>query len=354
MSKNILQLYGMRPVQPYSVRKLLAEPEIGTDPVLVYGVELEIEGLHPERNSHVVLGMTYHEDGSLRNNGGEFVTHPCKMRELNHVLTTFFMKNKFTDENYSERCSVHVHANVQDFTYDNIMSLCLLYQVFERVLFSYIGSGRDKNIFCVPWYDTMMVSSLDQDAIENFCAAARSWQKYTALNLLPMQKQGTVEFRHMAGTHDVKRILEWCNIIGCLTSYARKTPLSVLQQEIISLNTSSRYAVFIAEVFGQYSEVLKANTQFDAAMEEGVIQCKCSLMNILTKKKPQQKDKEIDVRHPFAARDMANMMQAQAAWADFAQRRQPPMPRPMPRPGAIRPIVNPVVFIDELPAERNV
>ena len=248
MSKTIIETYGMAPVAVYQVRKLLTEPEIGTDPSLVYGVELEIERLSELRASHAVSGMQYHDDGSLRNNGGEFVTNPCKMRELSYVLNTFFMKNKFTEENYSERCSTHVHVNVQDFTYDNIMSLCLLYQLYERVLFAYIGNERSANIFCVPWYDTIMVSMLDEETLNGFLSQARGWQKYTALNLLPMQIQGTVEFRHMAGTHDVARILEWCNIIGCLTSYARKTPLETLKQEIISLNTSSRYAGFFAEV----------------------------------------------------------------------------------------------------------
>jgi hypothetical protein len=289
MSKTILDLYRLNPVQPYALRKLLPLPETGTDPLLVYGVELEIENLSEERRSYMVPGTTYHEDGSLRNNGGEYVTHPCKMRELEYVLTNFFARGQFNENNYSERCSTHVHVNVQDFTYDMIMSLVLLYQLFERVLFSYVGHGRDKNIFCVPWYDTMLVNILDKQDLNQFLSAAGGWQKYTSLNLLPMSTQGTVEFRHMHGTHDMGRILQWCNIIGCMTSYARKTSHEQLKQEIKTLNSSSRYAAFLQEVFREYSDVLRTSCGFEQAMEEGVIHCKRALVQVFEGKKETPK-----------------------------------------------------------------
>lgn len=346
MSKTIIETYGMAPVAAYQVRKLLTEPEIGTDPALVYGVELEIERLSGLRASHAVNGMQYYDDGSLRNNGGEFVTNPCKMRELSYVLNTFFMKNKFTEENYSERCSTHVHINVQDFTYDNIMSLCLLYQLYERVLFAYIGNERSANIFCVPWYDTIMVSMLDEETLNGFLGQARGWQKYTALNLLPMQTQGTVEFRHMAGTHDVARILEWCNIIGCLTSYARKTPLETLKQEIISLNTSSRYAGFFAEVFGQYAEVLKSSTNFELAMEDGVIQCKRGLSHLLSQKKSEKKERKSAHLTSFEAREIAWFAQ-QFADQDSDIERSPRGPRIVPGLGD-RPITEDIPIVNAI------
>ena len=221
---------GIVPPTAYVVKSILHHPEEGSDPSLIYGVELEIEGVthvdHPK--NACTAGFVYHEDGSLRNNGAEYVTQPMRRRELAYCLNQFFMKNKFTDANYSERCSVHVHTNVGDLTWEQLRTLILVYLVFEHVLFRFIGHDRDKNIFCVPLYDTMMLNRLLTDSSATQTKAAK-WEKYTALNLLPIYKDsvggrglGTVEWRHMSGTHDVKFILLWCDIIGKIFMYARK------------------------------------------------------------------------------------------------------------------------------------
>ncbi len=121
------------------------------DPSLLYGVELEIENTDSDL---AVPGMRAVEDGSLRNNGWEFVTQPMTLSNPNHCLSSFFDGRGFSDENYSERCSVHVHTNCLDLTFSQLAAICMLYQVFEGVLFNFIGNDRDKNIFCVPWSET--------------------------------------------------------------------------------------------------------------------------------------------------------------------------------------------------------
>jgi hypothetical protein len=276
---------GLVPVEPYKVTKLLIEPEMGTDPTLIYGVELEIEGCnYDDYRSHCVPGMEYHEDGSLRNHGAEYVTHPMRMRELVYVLDQFFKKNKFTESNYSERCSVHVHVNVQDMTTDQVKTILMLYQVFERCFFEWVGEERDKNIFCVPWYATNLTYSVLEG---NLIQKGKKWQKYTALNLLPIYELGTIEFRHMAGTNDLSKIVQWCNLIGCLTAYARNNKMEETRSIIMDLNTTSAYDSFTHQVFGEYAHVVLYLNNYRTNMEDGVINMKYSITNDNVKVTPE-------------------------------------------------------------------
>lgn len=282
---TISQDRGIEPPKAYVIKSILHEPEEGADPSLIYGVELEIEGVthvdHPK--NACTTGFVYHEDGSLRNNGAEYVTHPMRRRELAYCLNRFFMKNKFTEANYSERCSVHVHTNVNDLTWEQLRTLILVYLVFEHVLFRFIGHERDKNIFCVPLYDTMMLNRL---LSENLAVQSKAfkWEKYTALNLLPIYKDsvggrglGTVEWRHMAGTNDLKFILLWCDLIGKMFMYARHNSWETATKFFLELNTSSAYREAMLQVFQELSPHLESIPGFEMALEEGVLRVKYAL-----------------------------------------------------------------------------
>lgn len=283
-------------VVPYTIKKTLLQPDTSSDPELVLGVELEIENLaHDEddRMAMAVPGMNYHSDGSLRNYGGEFVTLPMKMRELEYVLNQFFMKNKLTKENYSERCSVHVHANVGDLAWEQLKVLTLVYLVFERLLFSFIGEGRDKNIFCVPLYDTNYTSNLlsGKDVLGNKSRFGK-WEKYTALNFLPIKTQGSIEFRHMAGTNDLKYIMTWCNIIGKMFVFAKTKGWDEAMKFFMNLNTSSAYHEALYMVFGEYAGALQQTPNFTQLLEEGVLSLKYAVGVAQIKPKKVDNDEE--------------------------------------------------------------
>jgi len=267
----------------------------GVDPELLYGVELEIEGLNEDRQSHLVAGLQYHEDGSLRNNGGEFVTIPMNYSNLEEVLRHFFNVNKFTEANYSERTSVHVHANCLDMTLNQISLVVMLYQVLEKVLFNFIKDERDKNIFCVPLSESVLTSRSLSDPEELVrMAHPRRWRKYTALNLIPLSSLGTLEFRHMAGTNNVDRILTWANIIGCLFRFAKQNNYEDVLKTIRGLNTTSAYGTFMMNVFpGDYYNLLAVG-YFREFLEEGVINMKCALSK---PEKPKDAEDNWEVQH---------------------------------------------------------
>jgi hypothetical protein len=263
----------------YSPEKKLVPP-MGVAPDQLMGVELEIENLDRDvdrRAVRIVKGMDYHEDGSLRNNGGEYVTKPMTLGVLDYVLNEFFLKNKFTENNYSERCSVHVHMNCVDMDFDQVKTVAAMYQILEKVLFNYIQGDRKDNIFCVPLHETLMT----HDMLVNtsyFLTAIKGWKKYTAFNMAPLSTYGTIEFRHMAGTHDKDRIIQWCNILAAIFKFAKENKFEDIIDGFKSLNTSSAYTSFLLKIFPVELYTVLATGDYRRYLEEGVMNMKLALM----------------------------------------------------------------------------
>jgi hypothetical protein len=275
-NQTIREYLGLNAVKPYNNNKAL--PLQCADPSLLMGLELEIENV-PNWEEMVISGMTSVEDGSLRNSGREFLTSPATFSVVHHTLERFFEKNKLGPDNYSERTSVHVHANCQDLTKEQVAAVCLLYQVFEKLFYAFVGEERDKNIFCIPWDQTLITySTIDAVLGAKGIHALKNWQKYTGLNLLPLFGLGTVEFRHMAGTNDLEKIGIWLNLIGSLFAYARKHPINDIKDTLINLNSTSAYEDTTHRVFTFWTKHLINVPGYRPFLEEGVLNMKYSLL----------------------------------------------------------------------------
>lgn len=261
-------------------------------PDLLFGVELEIEGLRHDPESYCIGGVVYHPDGSLRNNGAEFVTQPMTYENTEAVLTRFFELGKFNENNYSERCSVHVHMNVGDITEEHLRTFLAVYASHERALFEWIGDNRKHNIFCVPWYETNMGVGL-AESFASIKQKTKNWMKYTALNLLPIWRQNTIEFRHMAGTHNLKRILTWVRMIACMYTYSKNTKFQEFVNTVNGVSVTSHYAPFTYSIFAQEGEELVNLPSYVEVMEQSLLESKM----VLNAPKPvqlQQKLSKLD------------------------------------------------------------
>lgn len=99
------------------------------------------------------------------------------------------------------------------------------------------------------------------DRLENFPVGGvnpfKTWQKYTALNLVPVNTQGSIEFRHLEGTCDVKRIMGWINLISRMYNHAIYNPLNQIKMEIVGMNTVSNYREWLDNVFKEEADLLR-------------------------------------------------------------------------------------------------
>lgn len=273
---NIGQIFGLKNPPVFTSK----HGETGGLPMpdMLVGIELEMENF-PVSVEHSFGGFTFTTDGSLRASdtgvGIEAITKPVAIKYVPGLLNAFYQRFGITEKNYSERCSTHVHFNTLGLELEQVKTICLLYQTVERLLFRYIGHDRGENIFCVPWYQCNMsyniVNQMSTPDEAHNCF--RRWQKYSAMNLIPVVSQGTLEFRHLHGTCDVKLITEWISLVAKMFEYATKTPFAMAQDEIVNMNTVSNYHEWLNGVFGSLASALHS-PNFEKDLATGVIDSK--------------------------------------------------------------------------------
>ena len=163
---TVQEVFGLL-APPVHNTDLPGSPAITSNPELLIGLELEIEALPRGKSLYEKLAgkaWTVVEDGSLRPHGEawEFVSKPMPMNKaLSETICLWDVLGLGPDSNnnYSDRTSVHVHCNVLDFTQEQLATLCLVYTCVEEVLFRFVnyynvnkdehpyGMCRDTNLY---------------------------------------------------------------------------------------------------------------------------------------------------------------------------------------------------------------
>lgn len=174
------------------------------------GVELEIEAV---KNPDACIGGNWKTecdiDHSLRNNGREFKFWPDTFESTIAHFEYLHSKLKTGDDPFSERTSVHVHVNCLNFDARQLRELVLMYALVEPLYLNFVGEKRTNSIFCVPLNFTTLPDSYKRDISH----LIQVWHKYTAFNIMPLKQFGTIEFRHLYGTGDVKIFRTWLSAI---------------------------------------------------------------------------------------------------------------------------------------------
>ena len=233
------------------------------------GIEVEVEQLqHYRDHNRQYWGMK--EDGSLRNNGYEFVTSPVAGNQIKAAIHSLFVTDLPKDADFSERTSIHVHVNMRDALCNDLLNVLLLYLTFERLLYKFAGPDRYNNIFCVPVQETKLPIALANYMVhQSIRLLIGDWQKYSGLNLAPLRGFGTVEYRQMQGHRDPIYLLNWLNIIFRIHKYAKNNDFLQVFNHIKTLNSTSLYEEFVRQVFRDDAHLLLGpNLKTD--MENGV------------------------------------------------------------------------------------
>lgn len=250
---TIREMYGLGDIQPYKV----ALPATITSPYTVksqemIGIEVEIENV-----AHMLVGglnkaWGQDGDGSLRNNGMEFITKPILASSSPVLLEYLFNVYLPKQSCFSPRTSVHVHLNMLDCSSNQVTDLVLLYALFERLFYKFAGRGRAKNIYCVPLVETDLLAGLCE-----LQPHRTGWSKYVGLNILCLQTYGTVEFRHMHGTADIEKLSIWINLITALKEYVKATNSKDIRTAIIQMDDDYGYDELLSSIFGEFAKYLK-------------------------------------------------------------------------------------------------
>jgi len=204
------------------VRELLREGEALEGERI--GIEIEVERV---RNTEWVRGTPYWHvegDGSLRQNGGEFITPPLRPLDLQTAVKEYYDAAKFNGYAASVRTSTHVHLNMQHKTLEEVAAICALYSVVEPVLFSLLSGDRDECTYCIPWYRASDQAArfgtlCGYSSVERIRDALAEYMcKYTALNLMPLRTFGTIEFRAASTFDKQEDLLQWVSLLRRITN----------------------------------------------------------------------------------------------------------------------------------------
>ena len=276
-----LQVYKPLPIVNFSAFESIfttSFPDILTyqfpNPEGLIGIEVEVENAGRAQVEPIVWYQK--SDGSLRNNGIEWVSYPLPTNQIERALTWLYKYVLHSKVDFSIRTSIHIHLNVRNMTPDQVRSLIIAYMAVEKLLFKFEGTGRYKSIFCVPLEECSLLDILNTYIENDF--HGDFWMKYTAFNLCPIMSFGTVEFRHMHGTKDFKKIMDWISLIQRLELYARTFSSKEVLSKVTELNTNSMYNYFVRDIFREHFSLINSD-HLKEDMECNVMQIKYSLSN---------------------------------------------------------------------------
>lgn len=197
------------------------------------GIEIETEGFNNIPNFSL---WKVDRDGSLRD-GVEFISTVLHGKGVVDALEE--VRNPLANSTPSWRCAVHVHIDIRDLEWDQLVSVCTLYAMLEPAIFEWEGNGRETSRFCIPWESNpdpiprLMELMKDRQEgprrprprrhIADYC-------KYSALNIAPITYQGTIEFRHMQTSTSIDRILQYVNLCSSIVREGANVPSDELLQ----------------------------------------------------------------------------------------------------------------------------
>lgn len=199
-------------------------------PDCMLGVEFEFEGVRAQAIAEAAafIGLwALKDDGSLRNQGKEFVfKEPLFGVDATTAITQLVelaIKHKFA---CNVRTGLHIHVDCRDMSTDSLRAMCLAYAIAEPFIYKWIGDNREESNFCVPWYYSeeaitaaaRIIKALTSEESTdvrggNSNVAAAGYQRYAGFNMNSLERFGSVEFRHMQTCINLKRIMQWVNMV---------------------------------------------------------------------------------------------------------------------------------------------
>lgn len=198
-----------------------------------YGIEIETEAL----DGYDVPEFKYwkhDEDHSLRNFGIEYMLKSPLIwkHEVVDALSEFEQKTAHIEfDRNSNSTSVHVHMNMLNETWLTLANVFTIYALLENLLIRWSGPTRRSNLFCLPICDAeqqyqdiiTILKGIKEGKFQRIWDFSEKSNKYAALNFIPLQTLGSIEFRSFRGDPCQKAITRWINILNCILVYSRLT-----------------------------------------------------------------------------------------------------------------------------------
>lgn len=192
------------------------------------GIEIETERMPdaPMRTFNATpSSWASHNDPSLRDNGIEFTLRQPLMGEQLSEAISYFFRTFNRPWRTSGRTSTHLHINMQQDTdtVEVLQAMVAIYYALENAWFKVVGEERKWSGYCHP-LDARQTEVL-QYLFSDSEASIREWYdtlsglphqgsgRYYGLNLLALNKYGTVEFRHFPCVTSEEQLIGYVTLV---------------------------------------------------------------------------------------------------------------------------------------------
>lgn len=222
------------------------------------GLEIECEG-NKFLKENVVAPWTYHQDNSLRgqDNAEYVLSRPLEFDKIPEALDKLWAMFEAygTILSDSNRTSVHVHLNVQNWYLNRLTSFFAMYFCVEELLTAWCGEHRIGNLFCLRAKDApAIISQLRKFITNDGHHIINDGFHYAGLNAQALFKFGSIEIRTLRGPTDKQVILDWVSILERLYTLSAEYDDP---RDICGLFSSGGPLTFLSSLLGPQEVTLR-------------------------------------------------------------------------------------------------
>lgn len=222
------------------------------------GLEVECEG-NKFKKEGVVPPWLYHQDNSLRGqDNAEYVLNkPVEFDKVPAALDKLWdmFAQYGTILSDSNRTSVHVHLNVQDWYLNRLTSFFAMYFCVEELLTAWCGEHRIGNLFCLRAKDApAILTQLRKFVVNDGYYQIHDGFHYAGLNAQALFKFGSIEIRTLRGPTDKQVILDW---VAMLERIYKLSAEYDDPRDICGLFSSGGPLNFLSSIFGPTESILR-------------------------------------------------------------------------------------------------
>lgn len=247
------------------------------------GIEVEVEGNKfpkHEYEGHLSVDpdkipdqWKYHRDGSLRgDDNAEYVlAKPITFNEVpkavNDLWSMFADYGTVLDE--SNRTSVHVHLNVQDWYLNRLCSFMGLYFSVEELLTAWCGEHRVGNLFCLRAKDAPAIITELKTFFQ--CRGKHSFSNgmhYAGFNASSLHRFGSVEIRTLRGSTEPSEIITWVGILQRLYDLSEEY---TDPRQVIEGFSGEGAMAYLERVLGPYTNTVLEGSRMSLQEAMGAI-----------------------------------------------------------------------------------
>lgn len=250
------------------------------------GIELEAESVYVGTLAPLTLaGWTMDRDGSLRNDGREFVlSQPLAGSSLTRAIHTLFemqspARGQMLRYQVNPRAGTHVHINWIENTVGSAAALIALMYMIEPLVYSWADEDRAWCSYCNPLSDipASVLNKLlrmddDEDDEDEWLLREiddEAVGRYHGLNIVALAKYGTFEFRYFPSTARQTDMIKWVKFVQlakrCAVAFENDVP------SLVERLLQGDVAAFLQEYFdvdGIAAELLTAVNNADSIVVE--------------------------------------------------------------------------------------